>query len=81
MVVPSPLGHPHGDPAPMGPPPLRSEVLPHPMMAPDMVSIVAHKKTGEMQVVLKREGHRWIGPAGEIYDRLPTEAELIETAE
>ena len=81
IVVPSPLGHPHGGPAPMGPPPLRSEVHPHPMMEPAMVIIVVQRKTGQMQVVLKREGHRWIGPAGEIYDRLPTEAELIETAE
>ncbi|MDD2463545.1 MAG: DUF6515 family protein [Desulfobulbus sp.] len=67
-VVPSPV-----NPMPMPPPP-----PPRPLFdLPDMVTIQAHRGANRaVPVVLKRNGHRWIGPNGEIYDRLPTEQQL-----
>lgn len=67
-VVVSPIG-----PPPMPPPP------PRPTAAlPDMVTLLLHQgENRTIPVVLKRHGHRWIGPKGEIYDRLPTEQQLV----
>nr|WP_321467195.1 DUF6515 family protein [uncultured Desulfobulbus sp.] len=71
-VVPSPVS-----PLPLPPPP-----PPKPAMAaiepPDMVTIQVHSSADQTTpVVLKRNGRQWIGPKGEVYDRLPTEQELL----
>jgi len=71
-VVPSPV-----DPIQMQPPPPPMPP-PIPIFEPaEMVSILVHGADNTTsQVVLKRDGHRWIGPKGEVYDRLPTEQQL-----
>ncbi len=69
-VVPSPI-----EPMFVPPPP---PPKPRPIFAPpEMVSILVHKADSTTsQVVLKRNGRRWIGPQGEEYDRLPSEQQL-----
>lgn len=65
-------------PSPVEPAP---KTLPPPPMpfAPvaDSVTMTVHLAAGgTAQVVLKRHGLGWIGPKGEMYDRLPSEQQL-----
>ena len=70
-VIPSPVS-----PLPLPPPPPPMPPMPV-FEPPDMVTIRVHGAgSATSQVVLKRSGHRWIGPGGEEYDRLPTEQQL-----
>lgn len=68
MVIASPV-----DPAP--------QLLPPPPMpctpAVDSVTMTVHLAAGDTApVVLKRHGRGWLGPKGEMYDRLPSEQQL-----
>lgn len=71
-VVPSPVS-----PMPMPPPPPFKPVMTA-IEPPDMVTIQVHTSAEQTtSVVLKRNGRQWIGPKGEVYDRLPGEQELL----
>lgn len=68
MVIASPL-----DPAPQPLPPPPMPCTP----AVDSVTMTVHLAAGDTApVVLKRHGRGWLGPKGELYDRLPSEQQL-----
>lgn len=68
VVVPSPV-----DPGPKPIPPPPMPCTP----AVDSVTMTVHLAAGgTAQVVLKRHSLGWIGPKGEMYDRLPSEQQL-----
>jgi len=75
-VVPSPVEPVHMPPPPPPMPPSMANFEPA-----EMVSILVHGTNNKTsQVVLRRDGHRWIGPKGEVFDRLPTEQQLAMTS-
>lgn len=68
MVIASPVDPP---PQPLPPPPMPCTPV------VDSVTMTVHLAAGgTAPVVLKRHGRGWLGPKGEIYDRLPSEQQL-----